>query len=214
MTETKPNWGGGTTQRTMWLIGCVLVFGALPMLADRYFYDNWYHKDIYDLDWARLLRVMGFAPTWSIAALAMWLHERPEDARRAKARAWYLLVTPFAGGLVAEIMKLLLRRERPNVLAGDYSFRLWSENPLSTSGLAWPSSHTMVAFAAATALARLFPRAKWVWYALAAGCGATRMLAHAHFFSDVTLGALLGWCVGWGVWFLVRDKVQGRSAEA
>ena len=81
-----------------------------------------------------------------------------EAAERAKARAWYLLITPFAGGLVAEIMKLLLRRERPNVLSGDYSFRLWSENPFSTSGLAWPSSHTMVAFAAATISSSLTSR--------------------------------------------------------
>ena len=72
----------------------------------------------------------------------------------------------------------------------------------------------MVAFAAATALARLFPRAKGVWYTLAAGCGFTRLLAHAHFFSDVTFGALLGWCVGWGVWFLMQERVVGRGAAA
>ncbi len=208
MSENKSTWGGGTAQRTLWLIGCVLVFGALPMLADRYFYDHWYHESIYDLDWARLLRVMGWAPTWTIAALAMWLHERPEAAHRAAARAWYLVTASLAGGLLAEIMKLLLRRERPDVLGGDYSFRAWSDHPFSTSGLAWPSSHTMVAFAAATALARLFPRAKWVWYVLAAGCGATRMLSHAHYFSDVTLGALFGWSVGWGVWFLMREKIK------
>ncbi|MBI2407970.1 MAG: phosphatase PAP2 family protein [Gemmatimonadetes bacterium] len=208
MSDTQTNWGGGTAQRTLWLLGCVVVFGALPMLADRYVYDHWYHKNIYDLDWARLLRVMGFAPTWGVAALAMWLHERPEQAQRAAARAWYLVTAVLAGGLMAEITKLLLRRERPNVLDGDYSFRPWSDHPFSTSGLAWPSSHTMVAFAAATALSRLFPRAKWVWYTLAAGCGITRILAHAHFFSDVMLGALFGWSVGWGVWFLMKNRME------
>ncbi|MHB8839773.1 MAG: phosphatase PAP2 family protein [Gemmatimonadaceae bacterium] len=212
MSETQPNWGGGTAQRTMWLIGCVLVFGALPMLADRYVYDHWFHKNLYELDWARLLRLMGWAPTWGIAALVLWLNERKDDVQRAAARAWYLVTAMLAGGLLAEIMKLLLRRERPNVLAGDYSFRPWSEHPFSTSGLAWPSSHTMVAFAAATAMARLFPRTKWVWYTLAAGCGLTRLLAHAHFFSDVTLGALMGWSVGWGVYFVVQEKVMGRGA--
>lgn len=217
MSDSQTTWGGGLLQRTGWLVGCVLVFGALPMLADRYMYDHWHHKNIYDLDWARLLRVMGYAPTWTIAALAMWLHERPEsldaveDARRAAARAWYLITAPLAGGLLAEILKLLLRRERPEVNDGAYGFRPWSEHPFSTSGLAWPSSHTMVAFAAATALARLFPRAKWVWYFLAAGCGITRILAHAHFLSDVTLGALFGWSVGWGVYFLMRERM-GRGA--
>ena len=208
MSETDTQWGGGTAQRTLWLIGCVLVFGALPMLADRWAYVHLYHKNIYDLDWARLLRVMGFAPTWAIAALAMWLHERPDAPQRAAARAWYLITASLAGGLLAEILKLLLRRERPEVLDGAYSFRLWSDHPFSTSGLAWPSSHTMVAFAAATALSRLFPRAKWVWFTLAAGCAYTRVAAHAHFVSDVTLGALFGWCAGWGVWFVLREKLK------
>jgi membrane-associated phospholipid phosphatase len=214
MHMTKTIWGGNLAQRTVWLVAGVAVFGALPMLADRYFYDHWHNPDVYELDWGRLMRVMGWAPTWMIAALALWLHERGQWAPRAATRAWYLVTAPLAGGLVAEILKLLLRRERPNVLAGDYSFRLWSESPLSTSGLAWPSSHTMVAFAAATALARLFPRAKWVWYALAAGCAWTRMVSHAHFFSDVTLGAFFGWCVGWGVWFLIRDRMERSDATA
>jgi membrane-associated phospholipid phosphatase len=211
MSDAKSTWGGNTAQRTMWLIGCVLVFGALPMLADRWFYDHAYLKNVYDQDWARLLRVMGFAPTWGIGAFAMWLHERPDAAGRASARAWYLVTATLAGGLLAEILKLLLRRERPEVNSGDYGFRAWSDHPFSTSGLAWPSSHTMVAFAAATAMARLFPRARWVWYALAAGCGATRILAHAHFFSDVMLGALFGWCVGWGVWFVMKPKPQATA---
>ena len=29
MSDANPTWGGGTAQRTMWLIGAVLVFGAL-----------------------------------------------------------------------------------------------------------------------------------------------------------------------------------------
>ena len=214
MNARRQMWGGGLAQRTTWLIGLVIVFGALPMLADRYFYDHWHYKNVYDQDWARLLRVMGFAPTWGIAALVLWLHERSDEVQRAAARAWYLITAMLAGGLLAEIMKLLLRRERPDVLAGDYAFRPWSEHPFSTSGLAWPSSHTMVAFAAATAMAQLFPKSKWVWYTLAAGCGLTRMLAHAHFFSDVTLGALLGWSVAWGIWFLVRGRMDGRRAVA
>ena len=208
MSETNPQWGGGTAQRTMWLVGCVLVFGALPMLADKWVYDHGYIANVYDRDWARLLRVMGFAPTWGVVALAMWLHERPEAAQRAAARAWYLVTATLAGGLLAEILKLLLRRERPEVNDGFYGFRAWSDHPFSTTGLAWPSSHTMVAFAAATAMARLFPRARWVFYSLAAGCGITRVLAHAHFVSDVTLGMLFGWCVGWGVWFVMRDRLK------
>jgi membrane-associated phospholipid phosphatase len=71
-----------------------------------------------------------------------------------------------------------------------------------------PSSHTMVAFAAATALARIFPAARWIWYTLAAGCAATRVLDRAHFVSDISLGALLGWSIGWGVWIALRNRAR------
>ena len=199
-------WHAGLMTRTAWLVGFVLVFAGLPMLADKWVYDHFYRANLYDQDWARFLRVLGFLPTWIIAALAMWLELREGDRDRAKRRAWYLALAPTAAGLGAEILKLLLRRERPEANGGLYGFRLWSDQTFSTAGLAFPSSHTMVAFGAATALARLYPRANWVWYALATGCGVTRVLSRAHFLSDAMLGALMGWCIGWGVFFVFRKR--------
>jgi membrane-associated phospholipid phosphatase len=117
------------------------------------------------------------------------------DARRANLLFW----TAALGGGVAEILKLLFRRERPAVHEGLYGFRPFDERTWSTAGLALPSSHAMVAFAGAAMLARLYPRARWVGYILAVGCAATRVLARAHFVSDVVLGAGLGWLVAWSV---------------
>ena len=76
-----------------------------------------------------------------------------------------------------------------------------------------PSSHTLVAFAGATAMARLFPRAWWLWYLLAAGCALTRVMAVAHFLSDTIVAALLGYAVGdlLSRWMLSkRDAVATR----
>ena len=206
-------WHAGLATRTAWLLGAVIVFAGLPMLADKWVYDHVWQAKVYDNDWARLLRVMGYWPTWLVAAVALWLHERAADRARATRQAGYLAIATAAAGLGAEILKLLLRRERPEANDGLYGFREWSDQPFSTAGLAFPSSHTMVAFAAATALGRLFPRARGVWIALAAGCGATRIIARAHFLSDVMLGALMGWCVGWGVWF-VMNRGGGTSFSA
>jgi len=197
-------WRAGLPVRTAWMLAMLAFFFFVPMLRDKWVYDNWYHENLYDLDWARLLREIGWYPTWMIAALALWLTQRHIDVVEAKRKALYLLAAPALAGIVCEVLKLSIRRVRPDVNAGEYGFRAWSESPFSTAGLATPSSHTMVAFAAATALARLFPGARWVWYSLAAGCAATRVLAHAHFLSDVTLGAFLGWSVGWGVWLALR----------
>jgi membrane-associated phospholipid phosphatase len=53
----------------------------------------------------------------------------------------------------------------------------------------------MVAFGGAAMLARLYPRARWVGYTLAAGCGLSRVLHRAHFLSDVILAAGMSWLV-------------------
>ena len=54
----------------------------------------------------------------------------------------------------------------------------------------------MVAFAAAAAMARVFPRASWIWYLLATGCALSRVLAVGHFLSDTVAAAFLGYAVG------------------
>jgi len=207
-------WHAGLATRTAVLFVAFLAAAGVPMIADHWVYAHVYNQNLYDLDWARFLREMGWLPTWLIAAVALWLHERADDGPRARRRALYLAITPTVAGILGEPFKLLLRRERPDVAAGFYSFRAWTDHTFSTAGLAMPSSHAVVAFAAATALARLFPRAKWVWFALAIGCGVTRILARAHFLSDVTLGALFGWCVAWGIWLWRVPAGPASTAQA
>lgn len=189
-------------------LAITLVAFLLASLVDTWVYQNIQNPRVYELDWGRMLRVMGFLGTWLALALGLWLVQRREGGEQAagtamrvsaRRRFWLLFGTPVLGGLLAEVMKLLLRRERPAVHEGLYGFRPFDERTWSTAGLALPSSHAMVAFAGAAMLARLYPRARWVGYVLAAGCGVTRVLARAHFLSDVALGAGLGWIVAWAV---------------
>jgi membrane-associated phospholipid phosphatase len=60
--------------------------------------------------------------------------------------------------------------------------------------LCFPSGHAGLAFATATAVAMLWPRAKWRWigYAVAAICALERVAENAHWLSDVVAGAALG----------------------
>ncbi len=198
--------------RSAWrALAITLVAFVLASLVDTWVYRNIQNPRVYDLDWGRMFRVMGFLGTWLALALAIWLHETAEGGSRkaAKRRFWLLLGTPTLGGALAEVLKLLLRRERPAVLEGLYSWRSFGERTWSTSGLALPSSHTLVAFAGAAMLARLYPRARWVGYTLAGGCAVTRVLARAHFVSDVVLAAGLGWFVAWGVARIWSPRVEG-----
>jgi membrane-associated phospholipid phosphatase len=186
------------------LAAIVLAIGALVAATAL---DGWaYHvlvvPDVYGRDWGRMLRIAGFLPTWAVVSVALVLCA-PVSGLAPNIRRWRAflpLIAASVGGIVAEVLKLLLRRERPEAHAGAYVFRSWSNQPLSTGGLALPSSHALVAFAAAAMLARLYPRARWLWYALAAGCALTRVLARAHFLSDVTLAAIIGWAVAALLW--------------
>ena len=186
--------------REVWIaLAITLVATALATFADKAVYDRVHNPGVYDRDWGRLLRVMGFAGTWVALAAAVRLHEGADAARRVLAtrRAWLLFWSPMLAGGVAELLKILVRRERPALNEGLYGFRPWDERTWTGAGLAFPSSHTAVAFGGAALLARLYPRARWVGYTLAAGCAATRVLARAHFVSDVLFAAGLGWLVAW-----------------
>lgn len=169
-------------------------------------------------DWHRLLRIAGYLPSWVLIATIFLLIDRSDGASTPAPRPWlrgaYLLLSVLSAGLVAEALKLLLRRERPHELA-EYVFRSFWDRPLSTVNLGLPSSHSLVAFAGAFALCRLVPAGCPVWVLFAAGCGLTRLLDGGHFLSDVALGAVAGYAVAWGMWRLLRlDGAGARVGPA
>jgi len=179
-----------TRRRTLaWLLAAVALC-ALATALDSWAYHHVVFARVYETDWGRALRSVGYWPFWMAIALAFWLDGRPDPL--AAWRAQFLAISVTAAGLLCEVCKMLLRRERPNAHDGAYVFRAFTDRPFNTSGIGLPSSHAFLAFAAAAALARLFPRTAPIWYVLAIGCAITRVLARAHFLSDVALGAVLG----------------------
>ena len=192
----------GSMERVLtFLIGAAIVV-ALSMVLDGGAYHFVRRPDVYDHDGGRLLRIMGFYPTWMAIAAAAWLEDRgsPRPASRAYSRSFLLFLSPGLGGLAAEGLKILLRRERPALHDGAYVFRSWTDHPFFTGNLGLPSSHAMVAFAGAAMAARIWPRSAPVWYLLATGCALTRVLVSAHFLSDVVVAAVGGWVVAWLLW--------------
>lgn len=184
---------------------------VIAHLADGVAYRYIVHERVLEEDWGRMLRVMGFLPFWLLAAAALVLHDRGSAGRGRSpwTRGGLLIGSVALAGLAGEVLKILIRRERPRAHEGAYHFRPWSERTFSSGGLSTPSSHAIIAFGAACMLARLFPRAAPIWYLLAAGCALTRVMQQAHFLSDVVLSALVAWLVAALLW---RRFAGGRPA--
>lgn len=213
-------------------LNAALVIVAIVVLA--HVLDPWAQvalsdPDLINQDLGRMLRIMGFYPLWALAGVALLLTDRPlrpplsptfeppigpaARSREWGARGGALIVSPLLGGLVAEVGKILFRRLRPGEIPGEYFFRSWTERPFYSGGLGLPSSHVLVAFAGAAMLARIFPRAAPVWFALAVGCAWTRVAAGAHYLSDVAVAGVLGWLVAWAVGRWIFPKaVAPRTA--
>lgn len=196
-------------RRTIGLLAAVLAI-ALSLWLDPWVWRHVENAAVYERDWGRLLRVMGSLVFWLPLAAAVWLGLRARPAASAARAGWLVLLGPALAGGGAELLKMVLRRERPGLHDGVYFFRSFSDQPFNTKDLGLPSSHAMVAFGGAAVIARVFPGVGPVAYALAAGCAVTRVLARAHFASDVVVGAIAGWAVGALLWARFRP---GRPAQ-
>ncbi len=155
------------------------------------------HKpDVYGTDLYYGFRLFGAYPVWLIIGLALWLIDRADGSLSSKAvkeRALAVVLSPMIAGLLAAVLKLLLRRERPDLEVMHYVFRPFSEHTFMGGGLGLPSSHSSIAFAGMITLARLCPSIRTLAITLAIGTGLQRIISGAHFPSDVYAGATVGY---------------------
>lgn len=169
--------------------------------------------------WYLVLRWCGELPVWLFfgAGVVVWDRLRRERVKRPvrATRGAYVAVSAGVAGLLAELLKLVIGRERPSVIETvdgvetlvyqGYVFRGLFAGFADGSNLGLPSSHAAVAAGGAFALARVWPRLWPLAALIALGCGVTRLLTGAHFASDVYGGMVVGWLTavllfspGWG----------------
>lgn len=176
------------------VIGVAVLAVVAAHLADAWAWRELVSRGVYDHDIGRMFRVVGFLPLWLLLAVGLWL------TTRNSRRALLLALVPTAGGLLAEVLKILLRRERPGLHDGAYFFRPYADQFFATRDIGLPSSHALVAFSAAWLLTRLYPRGCPIWLLFAIGCAVTRVQAQAHFLSDVTVAAVAGYLLVAAIW--------------
>ncbi len=120
--------------------------------------------------------------------------QQDEHAREAGILTGEAMVD---GVVVEQALKLVFWQERP------YQDDARGKFFQSSAGVdsAFPSSHTLIAFSAASALAAEYP-SRWaqvVLYTGASGVAITRVLGQDHFPADVLVGGALGWLIGHNV---------------
>lgn len=96
--------------------------------------------------------------------------------------------------LVGFVLKEVVQRHRPfqlglvSVVAG-----------VVENGFSFPSLHTALLFSAIPFLSKGFPRFKYVWIVFACLIAFSRIYLGVHFLSDVIVGSVLGYLIGYSV---------------
>ncbi len=146
-----------------------------------------------------IMKQVGHFSIWLIAGFALIIIDLPKIFRngyRYLNRAAFLVSSALLSGLSAEILKLIIRRERPDPLFFNGSvFRGWVGAWWKSNNLGTPSSHAMVAFGGVWALCVLFPRARIIWISAAVFCGLSRMAHQAHLLGDVYIACILSYII-------------------
>jgi membrane-associated phospholipid phosphatase len=135
-----------------------------------------------------------------------------------------LVVGAFGAGLVADGLKLLVARLRPelaNSSGATETFLAWLPllnrdalaHPYGYALQSFPSGHAATAAGIAVALALLYPRGRWLFASFATLACFQRMVTQAHFASDVLAGAAIGCLVG-AAWQASRWSIGERAAAA
>lgn len=214
--------------RWMWRIALAIWLVLLVSLLDRWIYLNLNSPAFLGMtkarlesrDWYQALRQVGYLPTWIVVALTLvaqglaFQRVRRRHGNRFNVHAAIrpglaVFLSAALSGLIAEIFKGVIRRQRPVPGTGEYAFE-WFGQGVQGLGRGFPSSHAAVAFGGAFLLAYAYPGTRPVVLAIAMGCAFTRILAGAHFATDILVAALLSYAVA----RMLRPLVRSVALDA
>lgn len=128
----------------------------------------------------------------------------PGEAARLKSLQWW---SSFAFsallliGAVIQLFKFALGRQRPHMSA-TFAPDVFFPATFNWDFHSFPSGHSQVIFVVATVLALWQPRFRYFFFGCAALIAFTRVVLLQHFFSDIIVGAAIGY-FGTQLWYRV-----------
>lgn len=143
-----------------------------------------------------------------------------EFDQRHRGRLVRVVVLGLGAGLMANALKMLIVRARPrnfdlSIDNAFVSFGQWFPFLGEASGdQSFPSAHTATAVGLALALCSIYPQARRLAFALVAIVGLARIGGTAHFFSDVCIGAAVGWLFAAAWLHIPRLRARLERSEA
>jgi membrane-associated phospholipid phosphatase len=163
--------------------------------------------------WEPLTVLFVLASAWwvkwpLIAALGALGDARPRCSSARTCALAASIAAGIAAGTVA-LVKEITDRARPPL--AEASIQPLVPLPESTS---FPSGHAATAFAAATAVALVYPRLRAPVLLIAALVALSRVYLGVHFWSDVVVGSLGGVAIGWATVVATRWVVRALRARA
>lgn len=135
--------------------------------------------------------------SWIAAPVAIYGYGHFQEDAHANAAGILAGESMLDGVVVEELLKQVFRRERPFV--DDARGHFFQSGVGADSS--FPSSHSLIAWSAASTLAGEYS-SHWTQFALYSAAGSvslTRVMGQKHFPSDVLVGSSLGWLIGHNV---------------
>lgn len=180
-------------------------------------------------DWYQALRQLGYLPVWIVLGVVYGISDlrtRRRGGPNRGPRAVMVILAPLLAGVIAEVLKRTIGRERPPVFpvmteqnplpdwpSTAYVYKPFLSAWADDANLGVPSSHTAVAFGALVMLGLMHRGARPVLWLLAAGCGISRILAGAHWLSDVYVAAVIGAASAALVWARLGRRWSGETTD-
>ena len=110
----------------------------------------------------------------------------------------------IARGVLVPLIHVFYDRVRPLLALS------LSHNLIVDSGASFPSGHTIIMFALATAIYFYDRRFGWFLFVLGALVGIGRVAGGVHYPTDILGGAILGIIVGWLVYSISKKILKNR----